>query len=170
MKIFAVSVNLKQDYFEGAIDKPMVQMMLVHYPPLIVEQRDKGFGIGAHTDYECFTLLLQDSCSGLEIKEPNGQWIPIPPVDGNFVINIGGMMARWTNGLFNAALHRVINNPEQDRFSVPFFFATNYDTKIKCIQTCYNENNHPKYNTVFAGDYLQGRLESIYGKLATQRE
>ncbi|WP_281410012.1 2OG-Fe(II) oxygenase family protein [Rhizobium sp. G21] len=37
------------------------------------------------------------------------------PVDGAFVINIGDLMARWTNDRWVSTLHRVVNVPRPRR-------------------------------------------------------
>ena len=164
-RLFAVSLNLNENHFDSITDMPIAQMRLIHYPPNESTVSNEKLGIGTHTDYECFTLLIQDETGGLELMNAAGKWIDAPPLDDAIIVNIGEMMSRWTNGLFAATPHRVRNHPSADRISIPFFFATNYDTEIVCLESCYDDLNPPKFEPVMAGDYLEERLNSIYGSI-----
>lgn len=165
-EVFAVAFGLPQAYFANKIDRPIAQMRVLHYPP---RPRIAGnYGIGAHCDYECFTILAQDDAGGLEVQNQVGQWVAAPPVEGAFVINIGEMLARWTNDRFKATPHRVINSSGRERFSIPFFFATNDDTLIEPLVTS-GSNEPPHYAPIRAGDYLAARLDEIYGAPAIDR-
>lgn len=60
--------------------------------------------------------------SGLEIRARLGEWIVAPLVPGSFVVNIGDLMACWSNDRFTSIAHRVINRSRADRYSIPMFF------------------------------------------------
>ncbi len=102
---------------------PPAKLRLIHYPfDASVEDVP---GIGAHTDYECFTLLLADQ-PGLEVLNEESVWIDAPPVknaagEEAFVINIGDMLEVLSAGTFVATAHRVRKVP-QERYSFPLFF------------------------------------------------
>ena len=162
-RLFAVSLDMNENYFDSITDMPIAQMRLIHYPPLESTDSNEKLGIGTHTDYECFTLLLQDDTGGLELMNSAGRWIDAPPITDSIIVNIGEMMSRWTNGLFTATPHRVRNHAFSDRISIPFFFATNYDTEIVCLESCCDDLNPPQFKPVIAGAYLEERLNSIYG-------
>ncbi|MEZ1842546.1 2OG-Fe(II) oxygenase family protein, partial [Pseudomonas putida] len=83
---------------------------LIHYPPAAARQSADQPGAGAHTDYGCVTLLYQDAAGGLQVQNRQGEWIDAPPLDGTFVVNIGDMMARWSNDRYRSTPHRV-NSP-----------------------------------------------------------
>ena len=85
-------------------------------------------GIGAHTDYECFTILLP-TAPGLEVMNGAGDWVDAPPLDGAFVVNMGDLMEIWTNGTFVATSHRV-RPVREDRYSFPLFFCCDYETEV----------------------------------------
>ena len=161
-RLFALSLELPENYFDLVTDMPIAQMRLMRYPTVQSDFMSDKLGIGTHTDYECFTLLLQDDIGGLELMNASGEWIDAPPINDSVMVNIGEMMSRWTNGKYAATPHRVRNNKASDRISIPFFFATNYDTEIVCLETCYDDMNPPQFEPVIAGDYLQDRLNSIY--------
>ena len=107
--------------------KPPSQLRLVHYPP------DPGVdpnstGIGAHTDYEVFTIL-HTTGPGLEVLNARGASIDAPPIDGAFVVNIGDMFEVLTNGAWVSTTHRV-RKVSRERYSFPFFFNFDYRTRV----------------------------------------
>jgi isopenicillin N synthase-like dioxygenase len=159
--IAATSLGLPRDFFAGETDRPIAQLRLLHYPP---QEAGFGIGIGAHCDYECFTILDPGEVGGLEIQQ-RGEWVGVDPVPGTFVINLGEMLARWTNDTFRATPHRVLNETGRERFTIPFFFGTNYDTVIECLPPCTGPKRPPRYPPILAGEYLAKRLNEIYGSL-----
>lgn len=80
------------------------QLRLLHYPPIPAREieEDRAARISAHTDWGTITLLFQDDCGGLEIEDPNseGNFVPVTPVEGACVVNVGDLLMRWTNGTF----------------------------------------------------------------------
>lgn len=155
----AVSFELPRDYFHDKTDRPIAQLRLLHYPP----QRE-SLGIGAHCDYECFTLLDQGDVGGLQI-ERSGSWLDVELVPDTFVVNLGEMLARWTNDVFRATPHRVLNASGRERYTIPFFFGTNYDTSIECLPACCGPGRPARYPPIQAGEYLAKRLNEVYGSL-----
>jgi isopenicillin N synthase-like dioxygenase len=109
-------------------------MRLIGYAPIPEpeqipkEMNDDGISCGAHTDYGCVTFLLQDHIKGaLQVKSISGEWINADPIPGAFVVNIGDMMERWTNGLWRSTIHRVVHRGEEFRVSIPFFYEPDFD-------------------------------------------
>ena len=74
------------------------------------------------------------------------------------MVNIGDMLARWSNDTFISTVHRVLNTTGQERYSVPFFFGPSYDTMLHPLETCIPSDEVPKYEAVRAGDYVYQRL------------
>lgn len=137
---------------------------LIKYPPsknpkpLAEFSDDEEIGLGAHTDYECFTLLLQDSTPGLEILSPDNTWVSASPVEGGIVVNVADFLMRWTNGVYKSTVHRVVNRTGSERYSVPFFFSINYDEKVETLPSCVSEKNPSRYPPITAGRYVLDRL------------
>ena len=115
---------------------------------------------GAHTDYGSLTILLpKDDTKGLQIQNLDGEWIDIPCDPNVFVVNIGDLMAQWTNDRWVSTLHRVVpnkNNPP--RSSLAFFHQPNWDADIKCIECC--KGDKIKYKPVKSGPYLMTKFKS----------
>jgi isopenicillin N synthase-like dioxygenase len=108
-------------------------MRLIGYAPIPDADReenpDDGISCGAHTDYGCVTLLLADNTkSALQVKSQSG-WIHADPIPGAFIVNIGDMMERWTNGLWKSTTHRVIHRGDGFRVSVPLFYEPDFGAK-----------------------------------------
>ena len=163
-QIFAVGLGLERHYFDDKINYPIAQLRMLHYPaqePGSVSE--ENLGIGKHCDYESLTILAQGEIGGLQVENLQGEWVEAPPIEDAFNINIGEMLTRWTNGRFKATPHRVVNTSGQQRYSVPFFFATNYDVNIKPLDACVPEGTKPRYEEILAGEYLVSRLNEIYG-------
>ncbi|KAH7926492.1 Clavaminate synthase-like protein [Leucogyrophana mollusca] len=160
--LFALTLNLPEDFFADKITKPAAVMRLLHYPPQPIETTDGGIGIGAHTDYECFTILWQDEVQALQVMNADGKWIDAVPMPGTLVVNLGDQFARWTNDLFKSTIHRAINLTGNERYSMPLFFGTNYDVKLEPIPGCVSAENPFKYEVVTAGQYVQSQLAATY--------
>lgn len=124
---FALALGQPGDSFDHLVTMPPSQLRLIHYPHDAAAADAPG--IGAHTDYELFTLLLATG-PGLEVMNQAGEWIDAPPVPGALVVNIGDMLEYWSAGRFVATSHRV-RKVAQERWSFPLFFALDYDTELR---------------------------------------
>ncbi|KAL1848257.1 hypothetical protein Plec18170_008168 [Paecilomyces lecythidis] len=163
MRTFALALQLPEDYFDGIVKHPGCISRLMHYPPQPVPGEEL-VGIATHTDYECFTILSQDSVPALQVLNLKGQWIAAPPIPGTFVVNIGDFFAFWTNGIFRSTLHRATNLTGKERYSVPFFFGVDYDATISVLESCITAENPAKSGPVKAGEHVRKQLSSTYIK------
>jgi isopenicillin N synthase-like dioxygenase len=156
---FAGALGQAPDYFRPFFTKPLTQLRLLHYPPQPKEA--EALGVEAHTDPGAFTILMQDSVGGLEARNRAGQWISAPPIPFSFVINIGDMMQRWTDGRFASTPHRVANRSQQDRLSVPFFVNPGYEAIVAPI---LGENGHgeAQYEPLICGPYIEAAYRAAW--------
>ena len=159
---FALALDLPEDYFAPKITKPLSVMRVLHYPPQTGVIDEKQIGIGAHSDYECFTILCTDEKAALQVLNPAGAWIEAPPVEGAFIVNVGDMMERWTNDYFKSTIHRAINRTGRQRYSIPLFFGTNPDVEIAVLPSCQSPQNPPRYAPIAAGAYVEQRITETY--------
>jgi isopenicillin N synthase-like dioxygenase len=160
---FALALGLDEAFFAPMISKPTRVLRIIHYPSQDGVVEEDQIGIGAHSDYECFTILAQHEVAALQVANAAGEWIFAPPIPGTFVVNIADQMARWSNDLFKSTLHRAINVSGRARYSVPFFLGTNYDTVIDALPGCVTAERPKKYPPVVAGEYVQSRFDATYG-------
>lgn len=136
-RLFALSLHLDEHHFDAMMTHPGGIGRLLYYPPAQhpepshAKEKEAEIGLGAHSDYECFTILLCSTASGLEILRPDNVWTPAPAVEGSFIINVGDFLMRWTNGAYKSTVHRVVNRTTEERYSVPFFFSVNYDQIVE---------------------------------------
>jgi isopenicillin N synthase-like dioxygenase len=140
---------------------------LLYYPPpkhplpnSPSSEKEEQIGLGAHSDYECFTLLLTSTTPGLEILKPSGQWHIAEHISGALIVNVADFLMRWTNGLYKSTVHRVVNRSRGPRYSVPFFFSVNYDTVIETLPTCLKVGEESKWKPIRAGEYILERLRN----------
>jgi|SRR5579871_234241 len=161
LRLFAVSLELDEDYFLRYTTKPMVQTRLFHYPPQPPAADEKQLGVAPHTDYGMITLLTQDPIGGLELRKRDGEWIAAPWIADTFVINLGDMFKVWTNDLYVSNLHRVVNRTGRERYSIPTFFNLDYDTPVSCLPSCQSAAHPPKYKPIRSGDYLVSRFRDV---------
>jgi isopenicillin N synthase-like dioxygenase len=164
---FALGLDLPEDYFAPMSDKPMALTRMMYYPSQSGPLDLSRMGVGAHTDHECFTILAQDSVPALQVRNRRGQWIDAPPIRGAFVVNIGDLMARWTNGAFASTFHRVYNASGRARYSIPTFVGANADTVIRVLPSCVSDDNPAKYEPIVAGEYVTQLIyHNIHGHTA----
>jgi isopenicillin N synthase-like dioxygenase len=159
LRAFALALELEEDWFLSFYRKPLTQVSLLHYPPQPAQAPERQYGIRPHADSTAFTVLAQDEVGGLQVEGRDG-WIDAPPIAGTYVINIGDMMARWTNDRFKSTPHRVINLTGRERYSVPFFAIPDFDAVVACLPSCRGPDNPAKYPPLHVG-------ESITRKFAT---
>jgi isopenicillin N synthase-like dioxygenase len=154
MHLIATSLDLPEDFFDAHYNDPNVSLRLLHYPPHPENARANQLGAGAHTDWGSITVLAQDDCGGLEVQTAGGDWVRAEPIEGTFVVNIGDLLALWTNDDYRSTPHRVLNNISgRDRYSVAFFYDPDYHARIECLPSCRTTANPPRYAPRTAGEH-----------------
>jgi isopenicillin N synthase-like dioxygenase len=151
---FALALELPEDYFVPMSNRPMALVRILHYPSQPGPFNETQLGTGEHSDHECFTVLCQDEVRALQVRNRRGQWIDAPPIRGTFVVNIGDLMSRWTNGIFASTMHRVANLSGRDRYSIPTFFGANAEALIEALPSCVSAGKPARFPPVVAGEYI----------------
>jgi len=162
---FALALGLEEDHFAAHLTRPPSQLRLVHYPydPAAADQE----GIGAHTDYEFFTILSV-TAPGLEVRNGAGEWIDAPPIDGALVVNIGDMLEVWTNGQFRATAHRV-RKVAEERYSFPFFATVDYFTRVAPAAAFVTPAQPARFAPLISGEHLWAQTVKTFRYLACLR-
>ncbi|KAL2402406.1 hypothetical protein ABEF95_000652 [Exophiala dermatitidis] len=194
-RLFALSLGLEETYFDELMTHPGGIARLLYYKGLPGaseasetsgtsesgsgstntvpnsssnndDNNNSKLGLGAHTDYECFTLLLSSTNPGLEILFPPSSltqnkpiWRPCPVRPGTLTVNVADFLMRWTNGLYKSTVHRVVSRPGAgERYSVPFFFSINYDADVLPLpESAVGPSN---FVPLRAGEYVLERLRA----------
>lgn len=147
---FSEALGLSADHLAQFVTTPPSQLRLIHYPynPDVADRP----GIGAHTDYELFTLLLSRT-PGLEVLNSAGDWIDAPPIPGAIVVNVGDMLEVLSNGTFVATSHRV-RKVKEERYSFPLFFSCDYSVEVKPLSQFVSDEAPAKFSPIKAGEHL----------------
>lgn len=156
-RCFALALGLDEDHFDGLLHNPPSQLRMIHYP--FDEQAEDRPGMGAHTDYECFTLLFA-TAPGLQIVDKRGQWIDVPLVEGAMIMNIGDMMEIMSNGRYVATRHRV-KKVREERYSFPLFHACDYDHVV----TPLVDGDSSRYAPLQGGAHLFAQTAQTFAYL-----
>jgi isopenicillin N synthase-like dioxygenase len=162
LRAIAVSLGLSERFFAGRYAKPLARGSLVHYPPQPPDLGTDHFGVSAHTDYGCITFVCQDDRGGLQAKNRAGEWIEAPPIPGTLVVNIGDLLARWTNDLFRSTPHRVVNRSGRDRISLAVFYDPDFDADVSAIPSCVAPGEAPHYPPITCGAHVLSRFDAAF--------
>jgi isopenicillin N synthase-like dioxygenase len=171
LSCFALKLGFAPDFFTERHDPLSAAyqstLRLLHYLPMVNAKPGdfEGWRAGAHTDFDCLTLLHQrrgqgglQLCPGKESDEL--AWTDIEPLAGVVTCNIGDMLMRWSDDQLQSTLHRV-RMPRADeylgpRYSMAFFCQANTDAVI--------QGPGKRYAPITAHDYLQQRIAANFAR------
>lgn len=170
LSLFAAKLGFDRDFFTRAHDPAsstyQSTLRLLHYFALPADADLTGvWRAGAHTDFDCLTLLFQrEGQGGLQVcpgKERETQrWTSVHPTEEAITCNIGDMLMRWSDDLLPSNFHRVKSpGPLDDRaarYSIAFFAQANSEVMIEGPQS--------KYPAISAKDYLQQRITANFAR------
>lgn len=158
MHVAVAAAGGASDDVMRAFEQATTWLRLLHYPPVAQQDPQDLYGSAPHTDFGCLTILAQDEVGGLQVKSPKGDWLDVPYRDGTFIVNVGDMLHRMSNGRLRSTPHRVINRSGFERYSIPFFYDPNVSTVIQPLPG----TGTPKFRAVNFGDFLRAELEAGY--------
>lgn len=176
----SIALNVPEPGLSPTHTKNQFQLRLLHYPAIEASElaNQKRSRINAHSDFGTLTLLFQDAVGGLEVEDPHrpGVFGPALPIRDTVLVNVGDLMARWSNERWRSTVHRVsvprsASDEEgdcgkagivSDRYSIPFFATADMDTVIDALPGCWSEERPKKYEPVTAWGYVQMRMAALY--------
>ncbi len=167
-KLSAFALDLPENYFDPVFEDPALTLRFVHYPDQVEPPAPGQLRYGAHHDYGGLTILRQDQApGGLEVADKDGVWHEAGVVPNSFVINVGDLLARWTNDRWKSTLHRVSNTDRSltgstARLSMVAFTAPNEQAEVACLPTCADAANPPRYAPVKAGEYIWSKIAASH--------
>jgi isopenicillin N synthase-like dioxygenase len=162
--MFADALGLPAGFFEGFTDHSLDVLRMNNYalPPGELELDGDLTGMGEHTDYGIVTVLWADQVRGLQVLGRDGGWHDVSPADGALLINLGDLMARWTNERWMSTLHRVkppiVYGRIERRRSAAFFHDGNVEAVIETLPTCLDADGTSAYAPITVGEHIRAKL------------
>lgn len=171
LSCFAEKIGFDSNFFTQAHarDSKYFQstLRLLHYLPMAISDSTEGmWRAGAHTDFDCLTMVFQkagqgglQACPGKDVDQnQEAVWTDIVPQDGVITCNIGDMLMRWSDDQLKSTLHRVrmpkVDEYQGPRYSMAYFCQANKDVIIQGPQK--------KYPAISAQDYLLQRINANF--------
>ena len=155
LSAIAVILGKEPNFFDAWALKGNSILRLIHYPP--VKDSSNILRARAHEDINLITLLVGAEESGLEVQNPEGDWIPIAAKSKSIVCNIGDMMQLVTRSQLKSTSHRVVDNnvsSSASRYSMPFFLHPSPEVELCSIVD-------DSIESISAHDFLEERLRAI---------
>lgn len=161
LSAFALALGLPISHFQNKTDKCAV-IKFNFYPKLPHAKPGQEHRMYPHTDASTLSIVKDDQVPGLKIMTRSGEWLAPQYVPNSFFVNLGDLMAVWTNDKWVSTKHYVElpdSKEHSERLSVVFFGAANYDTVIECIPSCKGDG--AKHPPILYGDWLKQKLSLL---------
>jgi len=158
---FAIGLGKNEDVFLQKTAMPMSRASFVYYPPQDVAMGPDQFGVGPHTDFGVLTVLGQDDVGGLQVQDAGGDWVTAPPIPGTLVVNVGDLLARWTNDIYRSTPHRVVNSSGKERLSLVLAYDPEPETLID-PKALLGGDIETSYQALTCSDYLIRRFAKSF--------
>jgi isopenicillin N synthase-like dioxygenase len=165
-RLCALALDLEPSFFVERVDRSIGALRANHYPALDTPPLPGQSRGGPHTDYGFLTLLATDGNPGLEIRDDDGGWHRVAAEPGTFVVNIADLLSRWTNGRWRSTWHRVVppdtSPPHPARLSLAFFSSPNWDTVVRPLDNCVDDEHPARFEPVDSGRFMRDKLTRLY--------
>ncbi|XP_024996960.1 S-norcoclaurine synthase 1-like [Cynara cardunculus var. scolymus] len=151
-KLMSINLGIDLETVSKLYENCTQGIRMNYYPPCL--EADKVLGLAPHSDAVGLTLLVQvNEVQGLQIKK-NSKWVPIKPIRGSIIVNIGDVMEIMSNGEYRSIEHRALVHLEKERLSIAAFHSPGIDTMIGPLTDGVNEKT-AKYKTINTEDYTK---------------
>jgi isopenicillin N synthase-like dioxygenase len=165
-ELFSIALDLPRDFFVKKTAASNDSLRSLLYPQLAGGMANDQ-GMGEHTDGTLMTMLAQTG-PGLQVKDRGGTWItPRLERRDHLIVNIGDLMARWSNDAYVSTPHRVVLGGAE-RQSLAFFKLANDDALIECFPK-FCQDRPPKYQPVVYKAFSLQKMNALFGVEDTQR-
>ncbi|WP_222195002.1 isopenicillin N synthase family dioxygenase [Modestobacter italicus] len=162
--LFADALGLPPGFFDRYTGHSLDVLRMNNYalPPGEVTLDGDLTGMGEHTDYGIVTVLWADQVRGLQVLGRDGGWHDVQPADDALLVNLGDLMARWTNERWLSTLHRVkppiVAGRIERRRSAAYFHDGDVDAVIETLPTCRDADGGSAFPPVTVGDHIRAKL------------
>lgn len=166
VRIFADALGRDDAFFDPLTDHSIGVLRMNNYA--LPEGTDVTLdgdliGMGEHTDFGIVTILWADQVPGLQVLGADGTWNDVSPAEDALLINLGDLMARWTNEQWMSTLHRVkppiVDGTIARRRSAAFFFDGNSEAVISTLPEFIDEEHPAIYRPVTVDEHIRAKLD-----------
>ncbi len=160
--VFEAALDLPEGFFDLFTDHSVDVLRMNNYAlePGEITLDGELTGMGAHTDYGIVTVLWADQVAGLQVLGHDGGWNDVVPADGALLVNLGDLMARWTNEEWLSTVHRVkppiVDGTIARRRSAAYFHDGNIDALVETLPSCVGEGS--LYEPITVAEHLRAKL------------
>lgn len=160
-ELLTLALDLPRDFFATRTGRSNDSLRSQRYPArstaLVNDQ-----GMGAHTDGTLITLLTH-TAPGIEVRSRAGEWItPRLHALDHYIVNIGDLMARWSNDVYVSTPHRVVLS-ELPRQSIVFFKLADDETLIECFPKFCREQP-ARYEPIRYKQFSLNKMNALFGR------
>ena len=160
-ELLTIALELPRDFFATRTDRSNDSLRSQFYPGVRAEFLNDQ-GMGEHTDGTLITLLTQDG-PGLQLRDRSGRWLDIDVAErDSFIVNIGDLMARWSNDEYVSTPHRV-RLTDQGRQSIVFFKLANDDALIEAFPK-FTRDRPAKYEPIRYERFSLEKMNALFGR------
>ncbi|CAN1256903.1 2-oxoglutarate-dependent dioxygenase 11 [Linum perenne] len=153
LSYMAKNLGLEPEKLLTRFEEGFQSIRMNYYPPC--KESNKVMGLTPHSDATGLTLLTQvNDVQGLQIKR-DGKWVPIVPIPGAFIVNVGDIIEMMSNGEYRSIEHRAVVNPEKERMSIAAFHSPNMKAMLGPIPDLINEKKQAKYQSVLPEEFMK---------------
>ncbi|KAL7122188.1 hypothetical protein ACP275_01G029300 [Erythranthe tilingii] len=144
--------NQETSLLSASLNQSQGALQLNSYPSC--PNPSRAIGLAPHTDSLLLTILHQNDTNGLQIFREGGVgWVPVTPLKGALVINVGDLMHILSNGCFPTVYHRVVpNETRRHRFSVAYFYGPPADSTVAPLAVVGRQ--FPRFRAVTVREYI----------------
>ncbi|KAK9913962.1 hypothetical protein M0R45_037761 [Rubus argutus] len=146
------SLGIGPTYLTKKMENGMQVVTVNGYPPC--PKPEMALGLPPHSDYTCFTIVLQ-SFPGLEILHAeDGKWNLVPQLESALQVLIGDHFEVLSNGLYKSVVHRATLNTERTRTSIASLHSLGIDEKMGTAKELVSEEQPQRYRESSFRDFL----------------
>ncbi|CAN1256933.1 S-norcoclaurine synthase 1 [Linum perenne] len=151
LSYIAINLGLEPEKLLAPFKDGAQGVRMNYYPPC--KESNKVMGLTPHSDAVGLTLLTQvNDVQGLQIRK-DGEWVPIEPTPGAFIVNVGDIIEIMSNGEYKSIEHRAMVNPDKERLSIAAFHGPNVKAMVGPIpETLKGQAN---YKTISQEEFVK---------------
>lgn len=158
-----LALGLGEEAMTGFFTEPLSMLRALYYPDQPQPPLPGQLRAGVHSDYGAFTLVVaEDRPGALQVLDRGGEWVDVPVIPGALMVMLGDLLTEWTDDLWPATLHRVVNPRrdramDADRLAFAFYSHPDHDSPVAVLPGLPGGGSSPVHATPTAGEHLRDK-------------